>query len=731
MAGEEANVVPRGSPDEGHRVNETTIRRNCGRASLHPDDDVVAGTYGTWEVTYTVGRLGMDDGSTLTIASHQTSDWGTPQFSDPTAENYATVETDGDATLTATFDPKGHVRPWKHAVRIDVADGALETGEEITLTLGDTSEGSPGHRAQSFVEHEFSLRVLVDMVRTGEFVELPDDLSFDVVPAPADSLAAVVSATAEPDESATLSVRAEDRWGNVATDYAGSLDVRSEADAIDRPDRLAIEDGVGTATVTAREPGTYRVTVSDPETGLETTSNPLVCEADPDRHLYWGDIHGQSGETVGTGTIREHFEFLRDSAFLDFGSHAANDFQITDEFWETIQATIREFHEPEAFVTFLCYEWSANTPNGGDHNVYFRDDAAAIHRSSNWQVGEDAVKHEGTYPIEALYDEFRGRDDVLVIPHQGGRPATLDATDPALTPAVEIVSVWGVFEWFGQEALERGYDVGFVGGSDDHTGRPGTGPPDNLAKHNVKGGLTAAPVERLTREDLWRALEERRFYATTGARTYLETAIDGRPMGSHVDLDAASRMQVTVRGTAPIEAIDLFRAGDRLATESFAPGDDLLELRWQGARSKARDKLLDWSGGLRIDGGDIETTDEFGFDHPDQGITDRTTTALEWTAATTGNAQGVRLGIRGPPETTVSIETDPVTASFDLAEATDGLRFEGEHLDERLTVTTKGRPTELDVETSFELPAVPGPYFVRVRQWDGERAWSAPTFVAE
>ena len=42
---------------------------------------------------------------------------------------------------------------------------------------------------------------------------------------------------------------------------------------------------------------------------------------------YWGDLHGQSGETVGINPMREYLEFARDVAFLDVTSHQANDFR--------------------------------------------------------------------------------------------------------------------------------------------------------------------------------------------------------------------------------------------------------------------------------------------------------------------------------------------------------------------------------------------------------------------
>ena len=48
---------------------------------------------------------------------------------------------------------------------------------------------------------------------------------------------------------------------------------------------------------------------------------------------YWGDLHGQSGETVGTNPAGAYFRYARDKAFVDIVGHQGNDFQITDAFW--------------------------------------------------------------------------------------------------------------------------------------------------------------------------------------------------------------------------------------------------------------------------------------------------------------------------------------------------------------------------------------------------------------
>jgi hypothetical protein len=43
-----------------------------GRATLTPTDPVVAGSLGTWTLTYVAGRHGIDDGGALRIAFHTT-----------------------------------------------------------------------------------------------------------------------------------------------------------------------------------------------------------------------------------------------------------------------------------------------------------------------------------------------------------------------------------------------------------------------------------------------------------------------------------------------------------------------------------------------------------------------------------------------------------------------------------------------------------------------------------
>jgi len=98
---------------------------------------------------------------------------GRPQWSDPQAANYTTVEASNGAVLDVLYDPKLNIRPWDKTLMIRVMRGFLREDDTITVRFGDRRNGSPGMRVQTFVEHTFEFRVLVDAFATCDYVELP------------------------------------------------------------------------------------------------------------------------------------------------------------------------------------------------------------------------------------------------------------------------------------------------------------------------------------------------------------------------------------------------------------------------------------------------------------------------------------------------------------------------------------------------------------------------------
>ena len=166
-----------------------------------------------------------------------------------------------------------------------------------------------------------------------------------------------------------LGLRQEDLWGNPSTGYAGTVQIDAggltglpETYQFQSADR-GVHRFEG---VKVPKTGSYRVRATDLENGLAAEGNPLRCvEARGTYQPFWGDLHGQSEETVGTNPVSSYFRFAREAALVDFAGHQGNDFQITEAVWKEIRKRRRIPNTtPVSFVTFVGYEWSANTPLG-------------------------------------------------------------------------------------------------------------------------------------------------------------------------------------------------------------------------------------------------------------------------------------------------------------------------------------------------------------------------------
>ena len=116
---------------------------DLGSAFIKPDHPVEAGKWTTIRYTYRVGHP-IDDTGYIKIAFRHVGDFGWPQFDDPQAPNYCTVSTTGDCRIEPRWDPKGHIRPWSRALFLKIVSGYLDSGEEIQVIFGETSQGNPG-----------------------------------------------------------------------------------------------------------------------------------------------------------------------------------------------------------------------------------------------------------------------------------------------------------------------------------------------------------------------------------------------------------------------------------------------------------------------------------------------------------------------------------------------------------------------------------------------------------
>lgn len=714
------------------------VARMCGTCTLSPTDPVVAGSHGTWRLTYTAGECGIDDGGTLLVLWRFASDWGIPQTEDPRGDDYLTIATTASAALRVRFDPKAYVRPWRKGVVIDVLDDCILPGQTITVTYGDTSGGSAGSRVQTFCETSFEFRVMVNPIATGRFVMLADCPEISVVAGPAEALKAIAPSSCRPGQQATLHLKFEDAWGNPTRDFSGDIQLSADP-RLGLPRQLSYASDqtcVMAVPFTCPADGVYRIDAS--AEGMSATTNPVECTSRYALRRFWGDLHGQSESTVGTNTVADYFAFARDKACVDFCSHQGNDFQLRREDWAEIQREVRARDEPGRFVALLGYEWSGNIAGGGDHNVWYLHDDEPIYRSGHALIEDVSDIDTDRYPIERLYEQLRGRDVVLAA-HVGGRRAALGRHDEALKRLVEVYSAWGEFEWMLTESLALGHTVGVVANSDGHKGRPGASHA-GVGQFGVYGGLTCVYAPELTREAVFEALRERRCYGTSGQRINLRFSVGEHFMGSVGSWQGRSNPPfiVGVQGTAGIESIDLF-ANQKLVARYNGFADrglsESVRVSWGGARIRGRDRAAHWYGRLQITGADLLSVDPYAFDSPAEGIIGADKNMVMWRSTTVGDEDGVILHldhIRGAV-LRFHTQTYNLMLALDALTGIEPRTFDAGGVNRHVSLQrlpVEPPPPDVHVEFPATGPEFgPAAYWVRVRQTDGARAWSSPIFL--
>ncbi len=696
-----------------------------GRVSCSLKGSVEAGSWQTAVLTYTAGFAGVDDTGSLKIVMRYATDSGTPQFDDPSAPNYTTAVASNGARLLLRYDTKDNTRPWGKTILIKVLQGYLREGEKIKVTLGDTGGGSPGWRMQTFLEDTLELRVLVDRYATYVYEQLPKSPTFRVVAGPPVRMVAVAPTLLTPGKKFTVRTRLEDRWGN----------------PVGRPKKHR-QPGIS-------EAGVHRITIADEATGLSAETNPILVRNEEPHGRYWADLHGQTEETIGTNTIDDYFRFARDIAYLDACGHQGNDFQITDTFWQKIQQTTADFYAPGKFVTFPGWEWSGNTGLGGDRNVLYREEGGLITRSSRALVSGEEAADPCSDTVEDLFDnlEATGRD-VMLIAHVGGRYADLERHREGLEPAVEVHSAWGTFEWMLDDAFSRGYRMAIVANSDGHKGRPGASWP-GASTFGSYGGLTCILADRLDRDSVWDAYQNRRVYATTGARIALDVTGhfgsdgDGKviPMGSVIESSQSETLslRVSVAGTAPIERIEFRNAMNVLKTFRTYSSADLtgrVKVLWQGATVRGRGRQVNWDGGLKLTGNRINTFQPINFLNPEKACTQTGPRELRWESLTTGGVAGVILDLDRPSAGTLEVETSQRSFQAKIG----GLGVRGRSYDlggvgKRIStyrLPAASGPREMEFEFTprpRDLHAGDNPLYICVVQEDGHMAWSSPIYL--
>lgn len=733
-----------------------------GAVTIEPQRPLVAGSFEEITLVYTAGDFGVDDTGAIKVSWRTASDSSRPQFTDPRAPNYATAVVSNGARLALEYN-RNNIRPWVSTLLVRVTNGFLRKGDTLTVKLGDRRGGSPGYRLQTAVEDKFYFKVFADAFATYDFVEVPKSPWVDLVPGGPARFKVILPTLCRIGEPFRLGVLAEDRWGNVSDKVDRKLEFRPSHPVSGLPRSVVLKPGDGPHVITglvAETAGDVRIDLHDAASGeLLTRSNPLRIIVHAPLLHYWGDLHGQSGETVGSGTAAQYFAFAKHKALLDIVGHQANDFQIDDAFWTEINRLAVEYDRPGEMVALPGYEWSGNTGMGGDRNVFFATEGRPIRRSSSVLLEQPAATD--CHHVNDLFEALAG-ENAIVLAHVGGRYADLSVGhDGHFERAVEVHSCWGTFEWLLHDAFKLGHRVGVVCHSDDHKGRPGAAYP-GASQFGAIGGLTCYLMPNLDRPSLFKAVRQRRTYGTTGTRLLLdvkarlpegsvcfsddpklgpatETPCTAALMGDVVRAAGNTvEMAVEAVGSAPIERLTFFNGTDAVAeVRSYRP-DDLgrrIRVLFEGAEYRGRGRETFWRGTARLIGNRFQRALAINHFNADKQLKLASDGAsLDFDTVTTGNFSGFDLWLDDRDLGALDIASNMVCRRLDVcdigfAETIVDLGGLGRRL-RVFRLPDRCGTWQLAHVHHYDLrPSVDNPLYVRLTQEDGHQAWSSPIYV--
>ncbi|UCF97504.1 MAG: DUF3604 domain-containing protein [Spirochaetaceae bacterium] len=375
-----------------------------------------------------------------------------------------------------------------------------------------------------------------------------------------------------------------------------------------------------------------------------------------------------------------------------------------------------------------------------------------IHRSSHALIYDLSDAGTDRHTSRELFETLADRD-AFIYAHVGGRYADLTvARDTGISPAVEIHSAWGTFEWLLHDAFALGLRPGVVANSDDHKCRPGASYP-GASRFGSYGGLTCFLCSELSREAVFESLRSRKHYATTGTRLFLHTSATTSTEGRVVteehgqirtavmgDILASVAPTVMFRAdalcSAPVERLELFNGTQRIFTfRPYAEGDLGRRIRvlWEGAEYRGRGRETCWDGTAVVEDNRVEEIRKINFWNPEKTIDLERGKKISWECLTTGGFSGFDIILEHSAKGVIRIDTPLV--QFETAIEAIGLEetvIEAGGLGRRMRIfRLPDQLTDFAVSVERAIPLgrdMDTPLYAKVVQEDGHAAWSSPIY---
>jgi len=532
-----------------------------GTAALEPSKPIQVSSRSDFNLTFTVGESGIVAGGFIMLQVSPWWGWSPPQITYPEAPGFTVIETAIDDPSIETY-----TLPLNRVVVFSRERG-FKPGEKITFSYGN------GAKIDKFAEAEELFQVFVDADGDGHSACIANPPMLRIIARSPSWLNVTSPSQAIPGESIDVRVAPLDERGNWSEFPAGEYALRVMRDGRDAESFMLKANGGEKKiafTYTPDSEGIYFFQVDGPSE-LRGRSNVMLCqEGSPKLKLFFGDIHGHSRMSDGSGTPEDYYRYAHDVSGLDIAAltdHADHGtIPIKGRAWDRIRKAANNAYVPGLFVTFLGFEWT--NWDYGHRNVYYRDGNGPVFRS---------IDAESNTP-QKLWKLLESQEAMTVAHHVGGGPV---ATDWDVKPGgkewmVEISSIHGTSEYYGGEAsiyrpvkgafvrdaLSRGYKLGIIGSGDTHDGHPG-----QRTFGAAVSGILGVYSPELTREAVWKAFQQRHVYGTSGPKIILDFRVADFPMGSDIKWSVAKGalpMAIKAIGCDEIASVEIIRNGEKM-----------------------------------------------------------------------------------------------------------------------------------------------------------------------
>ena len=283
--------------------------QTAGSVTVSPNQSV-AGEFGTWTVTYQVGRQRIRRGGGIRVQLPDTWHAGNRnsanrlQATNPKADNYISgrssrssvrlrtiVESESADFLVKSARPgwDGRSERYVFVVRVEVVAGRLRRGDSLSVLYGDTSGGSRGMRAAIISTQPEPVLVAVAREGGGDFELHSDPPTIVARSGPAAELLVSGPSTLVVGQPAELHLAMVDLLANPDASFEGEIQLQIAEGEADLPAHLQFQPQRGWETVkfTPRRAGILRFTATGLRRILRAESNPMkVYDRAPERKLY-------------------------------------------------------------------------------------------------------------------------------------------------------------------------------------------------------------------------------------------------------------------------------------------------------------------------------------------------------------------------------------------------------------------------------------------------------------